>query len=69
MEKEVKTAKSKHVDKAAGPGGFVFFVAWVGAVIYFVGQVDGFWNIMVAILKSFVWPAYLVYYLLGFLGV
>lgn len=59
----------KHHGRAAGPGGFVFFVAWVGAAIYFVNQVDGFWNIVLAVLKSFVWPAYLVYHVLGLLHI
>ena len=56
MAKHTKTA----VDN--GPLGFVLFVAWIGAVVYFVGKVDGFWNIIVAFLQACVWPAYVVYY-------
>lgn len=44
-----------------GPFGFVFFMAWVGALVYFVGRVDGFWNIIVAFLKACVWPAFLIH--------
>jgi len=47
-----------------GPAGFVFFVAWIGALVYFVGQVDGFWNIILAFLKACVWPAFVVYHVL-----
>lgn len=47
-----------------GPMGFVLFVAWIGAVVYFVGQVDGFWNIILAFLKACVWPAYVLYHVL-----
>lgn len=65
---------SKHVDKTVkvinngGAGGFVFFAAWVGAVAYFVGQADGFWPVIVAFLKACVWPAYVVYEVLGLLN-
>ena len=52
-----------------GPGGYVLFMAWVGAVVYFVGQVDGFWNIIVAFFKACVWPAYVLYHVLQVLQV
>ncbi len=45
-----------------GPGGWVFFTAWIGALVFFVGRADGFWNIVVAFLQACVWPAYIVYY-------
>ncbi|MCA9334292.1 hypothetical protein KC963_04550 [Candidatus Saccharibacteria bacterium] len=48
--------------------GYVLVVAWIGAVVYFVGQVDGFWNVILAVLKACVWPAYLLYHLLQVLG-
>lgn len=51
-----------------GPTGFVFFMAWIGALVYFVGQVDGFWNIIVAFLKSVVWPAVVTYRVLELLN-
>lgn len=53
----------------AGPFGFIAFVGWIGAAIYFVSQVDGFWPIILAVLKSFVWPAYIVYHVLGLLNI
>lgn len=52
------------VDKRSGPAGFSVFVAFVGAAVYFVNQVDGFWNIILALIKAAVWPAILVYNLL-----
>lgn len=61
------------VQKAAADKGslveFSMFVAWIGALVYFVGRVDGFWNIIVAFIKACVWPAYLLYYVLQSLGV
>ena len=57
-----KADKVKVVNQ--GPTGFAFFLAWIGAVVYFVGQVDGFWNIILAFLKACVWPAYVLYHVL-----
>lgn len=52
------------VDKKDGAMGFTLFVSFLGAAVYFVNQVDGFWNIIGAILKAVVWPGILVYNLL-----
>lgn len=55
------------VNKNEGMSGFVLFLSWIGAVVYFVGQVDGFWNIVLAFLKACVWPAFVVYKVLELL--
>ena len=49
----VRTVK-KNADAAV-------FVSFIGAAVYFVNQVDGFWNIIYALLKAAVWPAILIY--------
>ena len=54
------------IDKKDGPMGFTLFLAWVGAAVYFVNQVDGFWNVIAALAKAVVWPAILVYNVLQF---
>ena len=51
-----------------GPGGFVFFMAFIGAVVYFVQQSEGFWGFLLSILQAIVWPAYVVYHALLLLG-
>lgn len=66
MTKSNKTVKV--IDKG-GPTGFVFFVAWFGAAIYFVQQSVGFWGFLLALLKACVWPAYVLYHLMVVLGV
>lgn len=48
--------------------GYVLFMSWIGAVVYFVGRVDGFWNVIVAFLKACVWPAYVLYHVLQLLA-
>lgn len=49
------------VNKRDGSVGFSLFLAFLGAAVYFVNQVDGFWNIIFALLKAAVWPAILLY--------
>ncbi len=50
------------------PGnGAVYGLGLIGALVYYIQQADGFWAVIVAILKAFVWPAFLVYDLLKFL--
>ena len=51
-----------------GTGCGVYGLGFAGAVIYFTSKAATFGAVIVAILKSFVWPAYLVYYALKFLG-
>lgn len=51
----------KVINKSGGPLGFVFFMAWIGALVYFVQQSNGFGEFIVAVLQSFVWPAFLLY--------
>jgi hypothetical protein len=47
------------------PGGFVWFTGFIGAFVFYVEQVDNFGAGVVAFLKALVWPAFLVYNLLG----
>lgn len=47
-----------------GNGGGAYFLAMVGAIIFYVQRADGFWPIVAAILKGILWPAFVVYGLL-----
>lgn len=55
------TKGKKEMANAAAPAGGMYFMGFIGSVIYFVGNVDGLWNIIVAILKACVWPAFLIH--------
>lgn len=48
-----------------GTGGAVYFLGFVGAVIYYIQAATGFWDGVLGILKAIVWPAFVVYHLLG----
>jgi len=65
MEKNGKTVR---VINDHGPSGFIFFVAFIGAAVYFVQQSSGFWGFILAILKAIVWPGFVVFHALQLLG-
>ena len=48
-----------------GCGGGVYGLGFLGAAIYYIQQATGFWNGVLGILKAAVWPAFVVYKLLG----
>ena len=56
------------VVKNDGAMGFVLFMAWLGALVYFVQRSDGFGEFIVAILKSIVWPAFVLHRVLELLS-
>ncbi len=62
-------AKSKPNVKVDNPWGFVLFVAWIGALIYFIERNQGFWGDVLAFLQAAVWPAYVLYEVLTRLAI
>ena len=62
--------KTVKVINQAGPTGFVFFLAYIGAAIYFIQQSSGgFWDVILGLLQAAVWPVYATYHVLKLLGV
>ncbi len=62
-------AKSKSSEVArSGPMGYVLFMAWIGALVFFVQQSSGFWGFIVGILQSIVWPAIVMHRVLELLA-
>jgi len=54
----------------AGPAGFLFFMFYIGAAIYFISKTSGaFWDVILALLQAAVWPVYVAYHILLSLGV
>lgn len=51
-----------------GMGGGAYGLAFIGAAVYFIQHSPTFWLGVLGFLKALVWPALLVYKLLGFLG-
>jgi hypothetical protein len=54
--------------RRGGGGNLVWFLGFVGALIFYIQQSDGFWSGVLGVLKAFVWPAFVVYDLLKFLA-
>jgi len=52
----------------SGAGGGAYFVAFIGALVYYIQTSVSFWDGVVGILKACVWPAFMVHGLLKFLG-
>lgn len=46
----------------------IYGLGLIGALFYYIGAASGFWGILVAIGKSILWPAFLVYEALGALA-
>lgn len=58
----------QQVQDNAGSGA-IYGLGFIGALIYFVSAASGFWMVVLGVLKAIVWPAFLVYELLAFLGI
>ncbi|HZM84501.1 MAG TPA: hypothetical protein VFC19_52950 [Candidatus Limnocylindrales bacterium] len=54
--------------RGAGGGNAVYVFGLIGALVYYIQKADGFWSGILGILKALVWPAFLIYDLLKFLG-
>lgn len=62
-----KEIKNK-VCRCCGRGNAVYGLGFVGAAIYYISQATTFWMGVLGILKAIVWPAFLVFELLKYLG-
>jgi hypothetical protein len=51
-----------------GCGGAVYGLGFIGAAIYYISNATGFWLGVLGVLKALVWPAFLVFELLKYLG-
>lgn len=49
-------------------GGVFYVLGLIGAAVYYVSASVGFWAGVVGILKAVVWPAFLVFELMKFIG-
>ena len=63
MEKK-KTGKCNYV----GNGGCLYVTGFIGAAVYYISTATGFWSGVLGFLKAIIWPVFLVYKLMQFLG-
>jgi len=64
----MKKENSKSNISSSGLAGVVYCLGFIGAAVYYISNATGFWIGVIGFLKATVWPAFLVYELLGFLG-
>jgi hypothetical protein len=71
---EVKMARKSENGKSCRSGcgkgccGAGYGLGFIGAVIYYISTATSFWMGVLGVLKAIVWPAFLVYEALKFLG-
>lgn len=64
----MNATKTKVIEKNGVWGSF-FFMAYIGAAIYFISHSGGgFWAVILGLLQAIVWPVYTVYHLLRLIG-
>lgn len=61
-----KCDKKKWKSSCCSSSGCSYFLGFIGAVVYYVSNATSFWMGVLGILKSLVWPAFLVYEALKF---
>lgn len=60
-------AKKKNMcGTAGGCAGAAYFLGWLGAVIYYLSTATCFWSGVLGVLKSLIWPLFLVFEALKF---
>jgi hypothetical protein len=55
-------------NRGGAAGGGVYGLAFIGAAVYFIGHAATFGAGVLGFLKALVWPAFLIYELMKFLG-
>jgi len=63
----VAGSKSKNIHKHSHHNA-VYGLGLIGAAIYFISTATSFWMGVLGFLKAIVWPAFLVYEMLKYLG-
>ena len=48
--------------------GCIYGLGFLGAAIYYISTATSFWGGVLGVLKALVWPAFLVFELLKYLG-
>jgi len=63
-----KEARKNKCSTSTHCGGAGYGLGFIGAAIYYISTATSFWMGVLGVLKALVWPAFLVYELLKFVG-
>jgi hypothetical protein len=53
---------------SCGSGGAVYGLGFIGAAVYYLYNATGFWIGVWGLIKALVWPAFMVYEIMKYLG-
>jgi len=65
---EINEQKEKKMGNNCTTGNCVYGLGFIGALIFYIQHATTFWIGLLGFFKALVWPAMLVYALLGYLG-
>ena len=66
--KPAAKAKCSTMSCGSGCGGCAYFLGFLGSAVYYISTATGFWMGVLGVLKSLVWPAFVMHALMKFLG-
>jgi len=69
MVKKMKKVKDCKISSCNSGGCGFYGLGFLGSAIYYISTATSFWMGVLGVLKSIVWPAFLVFELLKYLAV
>lgn len=60
--------KKKMNSCTASCGGGFYGLGFIGALVYYISTATSFWNGVFGVVKALLWPGFLIYDLLKFIG-
>ena len=62
--------EKKKINKCSniGNGGCLYATGFIGAAVYYISTAAGFWSGVLGFLKAIIWPVFLVYGVMKFIG-
>ena len=60
--------KEVRCNSTQGSGGAFYILGFLGSAYYYISTATGFWSGVLGFFKAIVWPAFLVFELLKFVG-
>ncbi len=69
MEKKSFKHKWKEQIQCQGTGGCFYFLGFIGALVYYITTAPSFWDAVLGFFKALLWPGFLVYGVMTFLGI
>ena len=64
VKQKVKACKAHD----CGCSGIGYCLGVIGAAVYYISTATGFWNGVWGVIKALIWPAFLVFEVLKYLG-